>query len=213
MKVSLILGHPDKGSFNQAIAQTAARRLQRSGHEVFYHDLYEEKFDPILPSDEVPKDAPLDPVIEMHCREISNADGIIIVHPNWWGQPPAILKGWIDRVLRAGVAYEFLEGDGGEGIPVGLLKARKAIIFNTSNTPEKREMEAFGDPLESLWRYCILDLCGIRDISRRTFSVVVTSTPEDRASWLREVEAMVDKCFQGEEKASLNMGDLGRSRP
>jgi len=207
MKISLILGHPDKGSFNQAIAKTAARTLQSRGHEVFYHDLYEEKFDPILPSDEVPKGASLDPVIERHCREISNADGIIIVHPNWWGQPPAILKGWIDRVLRAGVAYEFVEGDGGEGIPLGLLKAKKTIIFNTSNTPEEREMEAFGDPLESLWRYCILDLCGIRDISRRTFSVVVTSTPEDRASWLREVEVMVNKCFPNEDKASLMPDD------
>jgi len=45
------------------------------------------------------------------------------------------LKGWIDRIFRPGVAYEFNEGDKGEGIPVGLLKAKKAIVFNTSNTP------------------------------------------------------------------------------
>jgi NAD(P)H dehydrogenase (quinone) len=55
-------------------------------------------------------------VIELHCREIADVDGII-VHPNWWGQPPAILKGWVDRVLRPGVAYRFLEGDAGEGVP------------------------------------------------------------------------------------------------
>jgi len=54
-----------------------------------------------------------------------------VVHPNWWGQPPAILKGWIDRILRPGVAYQFLEGDAGEGVPVGLLKAETALIFNT----------------------------------------------------------------------------------
>jgi NAD(P)H dehydrogenase (quinone) len=203
MRISLILGHPDKGSFNHAIAKTAARTLQRNCHDVFYHDLYEERFDPILPSDEIPKGAPLDPAVEVHCKEISRADGIIIVHPNWWGQPPAILKGWVDRVLRAGVAYEFLEGDSGDGVPAGLLNARKAIVFNTSNTPEMREMEAFGDPLESLWRYCILDLCGIRDIRRRMFSVVVTSTPDERASWLGEVEAIVDKSFPKDEAMKL----------
>ena len=56
-------------------------------------------------------------------------------------QPPAILKGWIDRVMRPGVAYEFLEGDSGEGVPNGLLKAKTALVFNTSNTPEDRELK------------------------------------------------------------------------
>ena len=95
------------------------------------------------------------PVVR-HCSEIASADGIIIVHPNWWGQPPAILKGWVDRVSRPGVAYRFLEGDGGEGVPVGLLKAETAIIFNTSNTPEEREATVFGDPLDNLWKACHL---------------------------------------------------------
>ena len=53
-------------------------------------------------------------------------------------QPPAILKGWIDRVMRPGVAYEFLEGGSGKGVPNGLLKAKAALVFNTSNTPEDR---------------------------------------------------------------------------
>jgi len=62
------------------------------------------------------------------------------------GQPPAVLKGWVDRVFRAGVAYKFLEGDKGDGVPVGLLKIRTAIVFNTSNTPPVREKKVFGDP-------------------------------------------------------------------
>lgn len=57
------------------------------------------------------------------------------------GQPPAILKGWVDRVIRAGVAYEFAEGDSGEGVPIGLLKAKSALVFNTSNTLEERELK------------------------------------------------------------------------
>jgi NAD(P)H dehydrogenase (quinone) len=111
MKVSVILGHPSQGSFNHAIAETVVETLRRSGHTVRYHDLYAEGFDPITTHAEVPKGAPLDPAIRHHCDEIARADGIVIVHPNWWGQPPAILKGWIDRVLRVGVAYEFEEGD------------------------------------------------------------------------------------------------------
>jgi Putative NADPH-quinone reductase (modulator of drug activity B) len=71
------------------------------------------------------------------------------------GYAASILKGWIDRVLRPGIAYRFLEGDDGGGIPEGLLKAKSALVFNTSNTPWERELEAFGDPLERLWKDCI----------------------------------------------------------
>ena len=199
MKALLILGHPTEGSFNHAIADTTVSKLRENGHEVTYHDLYAEKFDPLLLGEEIPKDAELDPQIEKHCREIKEADGIIIIHPNWWGQPPAILKGYIDRVIRAGVAYEFLEGDNGEGVPNGLLKAETAIVFNTSNTPEKRELEVFGDPLETIWKNCIFGLCGVKNFYRKMYGVIVTSSQEERLHWLEDVEKTVDKYFPPEK--------------
>jgi NAD(P)H dehydrogenase (quinone) len=191
MKISIILAHPSKGSFNHAIAETAAKALRDVGHEVFYHDLHAEGFDPIMTIDEIPKGAKLDPLVEIHCAEIADADGIIIVHPNWWGMPPAILKGWVDRVIRPGVAYEFVEGDSGEGVPVGLLKAKFALVFNTSNTEATRELEAFGDPLETVWKNCIFGLCGVTNFRRRMFGVVVTSSLEERKEWLKEVEQVI----------------------
>jgi putative NADPH-quinone reductase len=133
--------------------------------------------------------------VARHCEEIAVADGIVIVHPNWWGMPPAIFKGWIDRVLRPEVAYRFVEGDQGEGVPVGLLKAKAAIVFNTANTPEERERKVFGDPLETLWKNCVFDLCGVKNVQRRTFAVVITSTPQQRAAWLAEVRETVQQFF------------------
>lgn len=195
MRISIILGHPNPGSFNHAIADTASHALCEAGHAVILHDLSEEGFDPILPAAEIPRDADLDPVIERHCREIADADGIIVVHPNWWGQPPAILKGWVDRVLRPGVAYRFSEGDAGEGVPEGLLSARAAIVFNTSNTQKEREMAVFGDPLEALWKRCIFGLCGVERVERKVFSVVVTSTQKERQDWLAEVRETATRVF------------------
>ena len=118
-----------------------------------------------------------------------------MVHPNWWGQPPAILKGWIDRVIRPGVAYRFDETDSGEGVPIGLLRARSAVVFNTSNTPIGRERTVFHDPLESIWKDCIFDLCGVTNFFRRMFCVVVTSSEDQRNHWLREVEETVASNF------------------
>jgi len=196
MRISVILAHPDGGSFNHAIAHAAVEQLGRvSGHEVFFHDLYKEKFDPLLTRQEIPEADHVPEPIMRHCREIAEARGIVVVHPNWWGQPPAILKGWIDRVLRAGIAYEFIEGDSGEGIPTGLLKARTAMVFNTSNTETQREKNVFGDPLETIWRNCIFGLCGVTGFYRRTFSVIVTSTADQRKQWLDEVRRSMDTFF------------------
>lgn len=195
MKVSVILAHPTPGSYNHAVAQAAAETLTGNGHEVIFHDLYAEDFDPILPSHEIARGAELEATVAAHCAEIAAADGIVIIHPNWWGQPPAILKGWVDRVLRPGVAYEFLEGDSGEGVPVGLLRAQAAVVFNTSNTPAARERSAFGDPLETLWRNCIFGLCGVARVERRMLGVVVTSTPSQREEWLRQVRELVTRSF------------------
>ena len=195
MKISLILAHPRQGSFNHAIASTVARALLDAGHTVSFHDLYAEAFDPLLPSKEISRDVPLPDDIAQHCTEIAAADGIIIVHPDWWGMPPAILKGWIDRVLRPGVAYRFAETDSGEGVPAGLLNAKAALVFNTSNTPREREIEVFGDPLERLWKDCILSFCGVPVVHRRMFGVVVTSTDARRKAWLEEVSRLVSETF------------------
>lgn len=195
MKIVVVLAHPQPGSFNHAIAHAAAERLLANGHTVAVHDLYQEGFDPVLPGGEIARAALLPAAIADHCAEIASADGIIIVHPNWWGMPPAILKGWVDRVIRPGVAYAFVEGDSGEGVPVGLLKARAALVFNTSNTEAERERAVFGDPLETIWRNCIFGLCGVERFHRRTFGVVVTSSEAQRAAWLAETAAVVDTCF------------------
>jgi len=127
----------------------------------------------MLPAEEIVEDAKLPAKIKKHCDEIASADGIVIVHPNWWGQPPAILKGWVDRVIRPDVAYEFMEGDSGEGAPKGLLKAKAALIYNTSNTEPQREKDVFGG----------------------MFNVIVTSTEAQRKNWIDSVREDIDIFF------------------
>ncbi|MHC1711119.1 MAG: NAD(P)H-dependent oxidoreductase [Solidesulfovibrio sp.] len=195
MAYSVILAHPRPGSFNHALAHAACAALGRLGHEVRFHDLYAEGFDPVLQIPELRRDAVLDPVLAGHCREASEAEGIVIVHPNWWGMPPAILTGWVDRVLRPGVGYEFLEGNGGEGVPRGLLRARTAVVFNTGDTEAAREQREFGDPLEKIWKNCVFGLCGITDVRRRLFGIVLTSTAATRQAWLAEAETLVAGAF------------------
>ncbi|MCG6185808.1 NAD(P)H-dependent oxidoreductase [Maribellus maritimus] len=195
MNILVVLAHPDKNSFNYAIAQTCIKQLIENEHSVIFHDLYRENFDPVLNTPEIPKKGVIDEIIKKHCEDLVKSDGIIIVHPNWWGQPPALLKGWIDRVIRPGIAYEFEEEDGGEGVPVGLLKAKTAVVFNTSNTSKERENNIFLDPLETLWKNCIFDLCGVKEFYRKMFRIIVTSTTTERKYWLDEVKTTVGSFF------------------
>jgi putative NADPH-quinone reductase len=198
MRILIILAHPSDTSLNHAIARQAEAQARADGHQVILHDLYKEEFDPVLPGPEIARSAPLPEDIARHCAEAAGADGIIVVHPNWWGMPPAVLTGWVDRVLRPGTAYEFVGEDGGEGVPRGLLKARTALVFNTSNTEANREDTVFGDPLERIWKDCIFDLCGVAETHRRMFRIVVTSTAQERRQWLDEVRALVHRHFPAE---------------
>lgn len=193
--ISLILAHPDRNSFNHAIASEVQKTLTANGYEINFHDLYKESFDPMLHHPEFPKDAALPVEIQQHCDEISSAYGIVIIHPNWWGQPPAVLKGWVDRVIRPGVAYEFLEGDSGEGIPMGLLNANVGLVFNTSNTSLEREVQVFGDPLERIWKDCVFGLCGVETVERRMYTTIVTSSKQQRKKWLDETRNLVTSYF------------------
>lgn len=90
-----------------------------------------------------------------------------------------------------------MEGEGGEGIPRGLLEAETAMVFSTSDTPPGREAKVFGDPLEALRKRCVFEFCGVTRFYRRTFGVMVTSAPEQRRSWLQEARSAVSTHFPG----------------
>ena len=88
------------------------------------------------------------------------------------------------------------QGDAGDGVPVGLLRAHTALVFNTSNTPHSRELRVFGDPLQRMWKNCVFDLCGVERFHRVMYGVVVTSTLEQRKAWLKETAETVQQFFK-----------------
>ena len=189
MNIQIVVCHPNEKSFNHAIANRVEKVLQTNGHHVIFHDLYQEKFNPILTYEEIVGDTN-DPLVEKYIQDLIHSDVLIIIHPNWWGKPPALLSGWIDRVLKFHIAYTFPKGGEG-GTPIGLLKLKKVIIFNTANTTDNREREVFGNPLDLIWRNCVFEFCGVQNIIRKVFTVVVDSTHQERVKWLDEAELMV----------------------
>ncbi|MEU2392927.1 NAD(P)H-dependent oxidoreductase [Streptomyces sp. NPDC007369] len=198
MKVGLYLAHPRAGSFNHALFEAVRETLADAGCEVFAHDLCAEAFPPVLAAQETETvdAAPpaADPLVALHRAQVAELDALVLVHPNWWGMPPAVLTGWVQRVLVPGVAYKLGRSD---GEPAGLLRAGRALVLNTSDTPGEREEAEFGDPLEQVWASCVLPYVGVTDVRRTVFRTVSDSTPAQRAAWLEEARRQASALLTG----------------
>jgi putative NADPH-quinone reductase len=196
MKALVVVGHPAPGSFNHAIAEAIRTAWEAAGCEVWFHDLVEEGFDPCLSADEARGEASMDPLVRTHIAQLRASDLLAVVHPNCWGAPPAIMKGWIDRVFEPNAAYAFAKGADQGDIPLGLLTTKVALVVNTGNTPPDRERAVFGDPLERMWRDCVLRYCGVQHVMRSLFGVVATSSADERRGWLAEAASLADKALE-----------------
>jgi NAD(P)H dehydrogenase (quinone) len=178
VKIVEILCHPRPGSYNLALAASARQTLESLGHEVALHDLYKEGFDPVMGAPELARSYSLDGLVQVHCDELASADGLIVFHPDWWGQPPAVLKGWIDRVFRQGVAYSY---DGADFAPrqwTPLLSGKKGLVFCTSDASESNGPRT----LETLWTEVILGRCGM-EAGCHVLRDVSATDPASRRAW------------------------------
>ena len=190
MKALIVLAHQKaEGSFCGALAQLAKETLTAAGYEVTLKDLYAEHFDPILTADELAQtNESLGGAVRADIQQVLDADFYVVVHPNWWGMPPAILKGWIDRAIRQGFCYAFTA----EGV-IRKLEGRKGVVFTTGNTPPEIEISVNGDPLENLWKNIVFKTVGVDDFTRINFASVIMSTPEQCAEWLKQAKALIEE--------------------
>jgi putative NADPH-quinone reductase len=105
----LVLAHPRPDSLTSQVADHLHTRLKETGGTVDMLDLYAEDFDPRLsPVDEPDwenREKRYSPEVHAHMDRITAADDILVVFPVWWFAPPAVVKGWIDRVWNYGFAY------------------------------------------------------------------------------------------------------------
>ena len=152
-----------------------------------FHDLYAEKFDPVMTGAEYRRGFPLDGAVQTHVADLENADGLIVIHPDWWGGPPAVLKGWLERVLRPGVAYDMAGEEFSRKAMEPLLTGRRGLVLCTSDADGAQR----GAMLQDLWHSTILGPCGFDPVVTRTLGRVHDLASGDRRQWLEGVESTV----------------------
>lgn len=133
MQHALIIAHPDAASFTHTIAEAVRRELEGRGHDVCVRDLYALDFDPRLKRSELPGRPGAGPAEDVVAERavLSRVKNFVFVYPFWVNAPPAILKGYIDRVFGSGFA--FAAGSSGA---TPLLEGRTLISFTSSGAPQ-----------------------------------------------------------------------------
>jgi NAD(P)H dehydrogenase (quinone) len=137
MNVLLVLAHPCGDSYTHACADAATRGLSRAGHTVDAIDLYAQGFRAEMSLDErlaYESDDPiLDPMVRDHASRVLQADAIVFVYPTWWSGLPAVLKGWLERVMVPGVGFTLDEST--RKVRPGLARVRRIVGISTYGSP------------------------------------------------------------------------------
>lgn len=177
MKHAVILAHPAHKSLNAAIARTYRKTVEHLGDEVVVRDLYAMRFDPCLKAGEIP--GPKAPVFGVEVRReravLADVDVFAFVYPLWFNAPPAILKGYIDRVFSMGFGFE---PDFGGTRPA--LTGRKLISFSTSGAPDAwvRETGAL-NALTTLFDRHLAGVCGVTLVDHLHFGGMVSDLTQE----------------------------------
>ena len=152
-----VVCNPRPGSFTHALAKHAKETLEGLGHELLLHDLYQERFDPVLDASELARSFSLDGLVQTYCRELSSSAGLVVLHPDWWGQPPAVLKGWFDRVWAPGSAYDHATDLG--AIRPRLHGLRRTLAITTLGAPGWVDWLVMHQPVRRVLKTAILGTC------------------------------------------------------
>lgn len=199
MRVLVILGHPRTDSFCAALAKAFAASLARHGIECRELILARLNFDPHVRHASI-HDQPLEHDLVQARATLQWADHFVFVYPVWWGTMPALLKGFLDRILLPGFAFR--EKESGPGYE-GLLQGKSAQLLTTMDTPPWLVRWVLRRPGHRAFEVATLRFCGIAPVRSRMFGPVKNSSADQRQRWLnaasREAGLLRTGSFRGPE--------------
>ena len=184
-KIFLVYGHYNDSSFNAAIRDEFVKQSKVNGNQVDVVDLYKEKFNPVF-SGEKPDETVLD-----HRKRIEEADAIVLIAPIWNFRMPAIVEGWIDKVLSPPWAFRFKKIIGNYGYPIGNLKGKRAVVFCTYGSPQFAIRTFFLNMPTKRLRRGVFNICGITNVIYKRYFAVPFVSDQKRKKFLEDVRKTV----------------------
>ncbi len=185
-KVLIINGHPDKESFNWALAESYKKGAISGSARVETINLSELQFDPNLKYGyRIPY--ALESDLEMAIKKIKEAEHLVWVFPMWWYGIPALLKGFIDRTFLPGITFKYQKG---KLFPDKLLKGKTARIIVTADTVSWYNSLVMKNPAINQFKKGVLEFCGVKPVKVTYLAAVKDSTEKQRDQWLTKVNLL-----------------------
>lgn len=185
-RILVILGHPDPKSFCGALAETYAQGAREAGAEAEILRLSDLVFDAVLHQG-YRKIQALEPDLQRAQERITWAQHLVFVYPTWWGGPPALLKGFLDRAFLPGFAFSYSKKG-----PFWdrLLTGRSGRLLVTADSPAVYDWLVNAMPAVRLMRKAVLAFCGVKPVAVNRFATVKNANEALRQRWLAKANAL-----------------------
>ena len=185
-KIAIVVGNPMRDSYSEALGQAYLRGAQSGGHEAKLFMLARMNFDAIL-REGYRREQPLEPDLVAARQALKASDHLVFVFPLWCGDMPALMKGFIERVLQPDLLA--IQGSH-DRASWSILKGKSARIIMTMGMPGWFYWWYFGAHALKLLKRNILHFTGVSPVRSTVYGMVVGVGDEKRKQWLREVEAL-----------------------
>lgn len=185
-RIAIIIGHPDKVSYNYALAEAYKKGALMSGYEIQEINIGELEFNPNLQYG-YRKKTKLEPDLLKSQKILKWANHLVWIYPVWWGSVPAIMKGFLDRVLLPGFAFtkrkNSLWWDKN-------LTGKTARIICTLDQPSWFYRWFYGNPSHNAMKKLTMNFVGVKRVRITTIGPIRLSKLEFRVKWLKKIEKL-----------------------
>lgn len=192
MHTLVVFAHPWHGSFNKAILDKVEEGLIKSGRPHTVIDLNKEGFNPVMEEADLAlfaKGKTTDPDVERYQKLLGESDELVLIFPVWWFAPPAILKGWFDKVFLPGFGY-----DQPNHRLLGRLKnVKRTTVISTSESPAYFMWFAYGSPIRNVVTRGTLGSVGLRNVKWLNSNWTTSGAPWRHKRFLNKVEKRFER--------------------
>ncbi len=195
MNVLIVFNHPYEGSYCSAILESVCRGLKQGNHTIDLIHLDKEEFNPVMTSQDLKAfrdKQPVDSKVVEYKKRLEQADHVIFIFPVWWELMPAMMKGFVDKVIFPGVAYDYVNGSNTRMKPL-LNKLKGVTVITTMNTPRILYHLVFGNALQKALMRGTFWKLGYKNRKWISFNMVKQASDEKRRKWLSDIEKRFSK--------------------
>lgn len=190
MRVVIVFNHPYSGSFCHAILNAVTKGLQQAQHDVVLIHLDNDGFNPIMTAADLKAfrdKSPVDSKVIEYKETLEKAEHLIFIFPIWWELMPALMKGFIDKVIFPGVAYDYTNESNTRMKPLW-TKVKGVTLITTMNTPKILYFTLFGNAIKRAFMFGTFWKLGYKNRKWISLNMVKMVSQEKRTKWLVNLE-------------------------